>query len=157
MRGPKLVQSAKAKGRKAESRAGRIDGTVPESELRFRLLLESVADYAESTGDASRELVTALKSLAQQKRSFVPRWAELTAKSRAKEGLDKTVLGVLTKRQRETLKLLAIGKSTKEAASELGISPKTADAHRAHIMQKLGLHSQSDLIFFAIRAGIITP
>ena len=51
------------------------------------------------------------------------------------------------------LKLVAEGKSNKEVAPSLGISVKTAMSHREHLMEKLGLHSRTELIHFAIREG----
>jgi DNA-binding NarL/FixJ family response regulator len=102
--------------------------------------------------DAARDLVAALKALAQHRRFLSPRVTETIAKSLANQ---KSPLEDLTLRQREILKLLAEGKNTKEVAALLAISSKTADAHRTQIMQKLGLRSQSELIFFAIRAGIV--
>ncbi|MGC1481725.1 MAG: response regulator transcription factor [Chthoniobacterales bacterium] len=61
----------------------------------------------------------------------------------------------LTTRERETVQLLAEGKSNKEVAATLGISVKTAETHRAAIMRKLGLGSVSDLVRYAIRNRII--
>jgi DNA-binding NarL/FixJ family response regulator len=63
----------------------------------------------------------------------------------------------LTPREREILQLLAEGKSNKEVASLLGISVNTAEAHRANIMLKLGLHSLAELVHYAIRNQIIKP
>jgi DNA-binding NarL/FixJ family response regulator len=62
----------------------------------------------------------------------------------------------LTDREKQVLKLVAEGRSNKEAADVLGISVKTAMSHREHVMQKLDLHSRTDLIRFALRHGIIT-
>jgi DNA-binding NarL/FixJ family response regulator len=53
------------------------------------------------------------------------------------------------------LKLVAEGRSNKEVAEVLGISVKTAMSHREHIMQKLDLHSRTELIRFALRKGVI--
>jgi DNA-binding NarL/FixJ family response regulator len=61
----------------------------------------------------------------------------------------------LTDREKQVLKLVAEGHSNKEVADELGISVKTAMSHREHIMDKLDLHSRTELIRFAIRQGII--
>ncbi len=62
----------------------------------------------------------------------------------------------LTDREKQVLKLVAEGKSNKEVAELLGISVKTAMSHREHIMEKLGLHNRTDLIRFALKAGVIT-
>jgi DNA-binding NarL/FixJ family response regulator len=53
------------------------------------------------------------------------------------------------------LQLLAEGKSNKEVAATLGISVKTAETHRANIMRKLGIHSVTDLVRYAVRNQII--
>lgn len=61
----------------------------------------------------------------------------------------------LTTREREVLQLAAEGLSNPEIAARLGISPRTAETHRANLMRKLGLHNQTELIRYAIRRGII--
>ena len=61
----------------------------------------------------------------------------------------------LTDREKQVLKLVAEGHSNKEVAELLDISVKTAMSHREHIMQKLDLHSRTDLIRFAIQQGVI--
>jgi DNA-binding NarL/FixJ family response regulator len=60
----------------------------------------------------------------------------------------------LTGQERKVLQLIAEGSSSKEVASELGLSFNTVHSHRSHLMAKLGLHKQSDLIHYAIKAGI---
>jgi DNA-binding CsgD family transcriptional regulator len=63
----------------------------------------------------------------------------------------------LTAREREIVQLIAEGRSSKEVADALGISVKTAETHRANLMRKLGLHSVSELVHFAIRNQIVEP
>jgi len=63
----------------------------------------------------------------------------------------------LTERERQVLVLIADGKSTKEAATHLGISYKTADSHRSRILEKLGVHETASMVRHAIRAGLIQP
>ncbi len=63
----------------------------------------------------------------------------------------------LTAREREIIQLLAEGRSNKEVASDLAISVKTVETHRASIMRKLNLDSLSDLVRYAIRNKIIEP
>jgi DNA-binding NarL/FixJ family response regulator len=63
----------------------------------------------------------------------------------------------LTSRERQVLQLIAEGKTTKEVASLLGISPKTAEAHRTKIMNKLETHGTAGLVRYAIRRGLIQP
>jgi DNA-binding NarL/FixJ family response regulator len=65
--------------------------------------------------------------------------------------------GILTARQREVLILIADGKTTKQIAQQLGVSFKTAAAHRSNIMNKLDIHDTAHLVRHAIRAGYIEP
>jgi two-component system, NarL family, response regulator NreC len=63
----------------------------------------------------------------------------------------------LTTREREVLQLIADGKSAKEIAAALDISVRTAEAHRAHIMEKLDIHETAGLVRYAIRQGFVVP
>jgi two-component system response regulator NreC len=63
----------------------------------------------------------------------------------------------LTAREREVLHLAAEGYSSTEMAAKLGISPRTAETHRAHLMRKLNLRNQSELIRYALRRGLLPP
>jgi DNA-binding NarL/FixJ family response regulator len=60
----------------------------------------------------------------------------------------------LASREREVLQLLAEGRTSKEISSELGISIKTVEVHRRHIMEKLKLHSVAQLTKYAVREGL---
>lgn len=63
--------------------------------------------------------------------------------------------GLLTDREREVLQLLAEGKSNKEAASALQLSPYTIESHRTNLMQKLNLHNTAEIVLYAVRKKII--
>lgn len=63
----------------------------------------------------------------------------------------------LTLRERQVLQLIAEGKSTKDVASLLGISVKTAESHRSRLMQKLDIHETATLVRYAIRRGLVQP
>lgn len=66
------------------------------------------------------------------------------------------MLEILSTRQREILQAIAEGKSTKDIAALLSISPKTVETHRGHLMQKLNIHDVAGLVRYAIRHGLIT-
>jgi two-component system response regulator NreC len=68
---------------------------------------------------------------------------------------EKTREGPLTPRERQVLKLVAEGQSTREIAVELRISFKTAEYHRHRIMRRLGIHETAGLVRYAIRRGVI--
>lgn len=61
----------------------------------------------------------------------------------------------LTLRERQVLQLIAEGKTTKDIASVLGISVKTAESHRTRLMQKLDIHETASLVRYAVRNGIV--
>jgi DNA-binding CsgD family transcriptional regulator len=61
----------------------------------------------------------------------------------------------LSAREKEVLKLLAQGNTSRKIAAILGISPRTVEAHRANIMTKLDVHSAAELIYYAIRHHIL--
>ena len=62
---------------------------------------------------------------------------------------------LLTERERQVLQLLAEGKSNKEAAAILNLSPYTVESHRQNLMQKTGLHNTAGIVLYAVRKGII--
>ncbi len=62
----------------------------------------------------------------------------------------------LTDREREVLQLVAEGKSSKEISKRLGVASKTVENHRAHLMQKLGVHDVASLTRYAVRHGIVS-
>jgi DNA-binding NarL/FixJ family response regulator len=74
----------------------------------------------------------------------------LSGKAPAANPLDE-----LTPRQRETLQLIAEGKTTKEIASRLNLSIKTVETHRAQLMERLDIHDVAGLVKFAIRVGLV--
>ena len=63
---------------------------------------------------------------------------------------------LLTEREREVLQLLAEGKSNKETAAVLKLSPYTVESHRTNLMQKLGLHNTAEIVLYAVRKAIIS-
>jgi DNA-binding NarL/FixJ family response regulator len=109
--------------------------------------------------DADKELVNAVEALANRRTYFTREASEilLNGYSRPDVVLNSkaTARNRLTAREREIVQLLAGGKSSKEVATTLKISVKTAETHRANIMRKLELHSVSELVRYAIRNQII--
>jgi two-component system, NarL family, response regulator NreC len=108
----------------------------------------------DSTAD---DLVRAVRQVAAGHRYLSAPLSERAIDSyvqRARRG-KSDLYETLTAREREVLQLAAEGHSSKEIASRLFISPRTAETHRANLMHKLGLHSLSDLIRYALRRGIL--
>ena len=69
---------------------------------------------------------------------------------------DPGPLETLSQREREILKLVADGKTSREIAERLSISPKTVDTYRSRLMSKIGVKNLAGLIKFAIRHGLIS-
>jgi DNA-binding NarL/FixJ family response regulator len=106
---------------------------------------------------ASSELVTAVREALQGRTYVTPMIAgELLQSYRGGDSGLRDSPQRLTGRQREVLQLFAEGKSAKEVAVVLKISVRTAEAHKAHILEALGLKSTAGLVQYAIRNGIIS-
>lgn len=103
------------------------------------------------------DLVLAVRTVAAGRRYLSPILAEraLTGYVEHPGESDLDVYETLTNRERLVLQLAAEGKTSAEIATALFISPRTAETHRANLMRKLNLRSQTDLVRFAIRRGII--
>jgi DNA-binding NarL/FixJ family response regulator len=131
--------------------------TMHDSEQTVREVVSTGARGYVLKSDAGRSLVAAVESLLQHKPFLTQRASEIVLDG-FRRGLapqPATEAGRLTPREREVLQLLAEGCSNKEVASRLGISGKTAEAHRANIMRKLGAHSVGELVRYAIRNNIV--
>jgi DNA-binding NarL/FixJ family response regulator len=105
------------------------------------------------------DLVQAVRTVVAGRRYLSPMLAEraLTGYVEHPGESELDVYDTLTNRERLVLQLAAEGKTSAEIATALFISPRTAETHRANLMRKLGLRSQTDLVRFAIRRGILAP
>jgi DNA-binding NarL/FixJ family response regulator len=142
--------------------AKRIRKSSPDTEVLILSVHYSdqlIRDIVKS--DSDRDLIIAVETLANHKPFFTPRATEvmLTNFNEGKTRTEppETMRDRLTSREREIVQLLAEGKSSKEVASSLNISVKTAETHRANIMRKLQLHTVSELVRYAVRNQIIEP
>ena len=105
----------------------------------------------------SSELLTAIREALAGRTYITPLIAgELLSSYREGQSQSGDSLSRLTPRQREVLQLIAEGRSAKEIAALLNISPRTAEAHKAHVLESLGLGSTAELVQYAIRNGIIS-
>ena len=105
---------------------------------------------------ADAEVVGAIREVARGGRYVHP---ELGARLVAAEvdELRREADDPLSEREREVLRLLALGHTNQEIAKMLYISVRTAETHRAHIMQKLGLQTRAELVRHAIERGLLAP
>lgn len=104
----------------------------------------------------SSQLKEAIHTVFQGRRYLHPAAAdELVELVTRGASLEEEEYETLTQRERQVLKLLAEGKTSRDIAKYLGISLKTAMTHRANLMAKLGLHSRAEVVKYAIRKGVI--
>lgn len=100
-----------------------------------------------------RDLVAAVRAVAAGEGYLSPAVSEAVLSDYRRHVSDP--LDLLTSREREVLQMIAEGKTNKEIAAALNLSVYTVDAHRGRIMEKLNLHSVSELVRFAVRAGLV--
>lgn len=132
------------------------------SDQLIREILEAGVRGYIVKSDSDRDLVIAIEALSNHKPFFTPRATELILSNYNQKGTSpdaqlETMGDRLTSREREIVQLLSEGKSSKEVASTLNISVKTAETHRANVMRKLDIHSVSELVRYAVRNQIIEP
>jgi DNA-binding NarL/FixJ family response regulator len=105
---------------------------------------------------APAELVLAIRAALEGKTYLTPQLAgEVLEAMKQGPQPEGGSLGALTLRQREVLQLAAEGQSAKQIASTLGISPRTVEFHKYQMMEALGLHTNADLIHYAIKFGLV--
>jgi DNA-binding NarL/FixJ family response regulator len=108
-------------------------------------------------GSESEEIAQALKEVMAGRRYLsapLSEWAINALATKVAETTDP--LGTLSPREREVLQLATEGYGNPEIAEKLFISPRTAETHRTNLMRKLALQSQTDLVRFAIRKGLLS-
>jgi DNA-binding NarL/FixJ family response regulator len=139
-----------------QPRTGILIMTIDDSEQMVQSVVEAGARGFVLKSDATRDLVKAVEALQRNRTFFTARVPDLAPTSYRNGTLPPGVpRNRLTVREREVVRLLAEGKTTKEVAGVLGMSVKTAETHRANIMRKLDFHSVSQLILYAVRNRIV--
>ncbi len=131
--------------------------SMHESEQLVREVIAAGAKGYVLKTDAGTMLVQAIAHVNQHQPFFTSKVAELLLQDFLNPAAPLDTGDVLTPREREIVQLIAEGKSSKEIGALLTISVKTADTHRANIMRKLGMHSVSELVRYAIRNKIVEP
>jgi RNA polymerase sigma factor (sigma-70 family) len=108
---------------------------------------------------AESELVNAVRTVASGKPFFSPDIAKTLLEDYLRQlrqrGLNDSY-DLLSDREKEVLQLLAEGKTNKEVATVLNLSPYTVETHRTHIMQKLNLHNTAEIVLYAVRKKLIS-
>jgi two-component system response regulator NreC len=108
---------------------------------------------------ADSDLINAIRAVTEGKAFFSPAISRVLVEDYVRQLQEKGVddsYELLTSREREVLQLLGEGKSNKEVANLLNLSPYTVETHRSNLMEKLNLHNVPDLILYAVRKGVIS-
>lgn len=129
-----------------------------DSEQAIRDCLEAGVRGWVLKSDDTHDLTVAVEALQNHGSIFTERVADLILAGYLRRhhlGPVAVTLPSLTPREREVVQLLCEGNSTKEVATILGVTVKTAETHRSNIMFKLKLHSIAELVLYAVRNGIV--
>ncbi|MEP6536825.1 MAG: response regulator transcription factor [Bryobacteraceae bacterium] len=129
-----------------------------DEEFLVRALTAGVKGYLLKDA-VQADLLSAVRAVAMGRSFFSPAIAQTLAEDYVRQlqhrGLEDSY-ELLTEREREVLQLLAEGKSNKEVAEVLKISPYTVETHRTHLMQKLNLHNTAEIVLYAVRKKIVS-
>jgi DNA-binding NarL/FixJ family response regulator len=128
-----------------------------DEEFLVRALTTGIRGYL-LKDSAENDLVRAVRAAASGKCFFSPAIAQALAEDYVRQLQHKGLQDsyeLLTQREKEILQLLAEGKSNKEVATVLNVSPYTVETHRTHLMQKLNLHNTAEIVLYAVRKKII--
>jgi DNA-binding NarL/FixJ family response regulator len=134
--------------------------TFHKEDKYIHATLEAGADAYVLKDDSRTELFTALTSVIRGKSYLSPSICDRVVAGYLAGGSNRSSeqasWEILTRREREVIKLIAEGNKTKEIATYLSLSPKTVEKHRTNLMRKLDLHSVSAVTVYAIHNGFIT-
>lgn len=144
----------------------RIKQEMPDVKLVFLTVAEDLGLAAEAfrigasgyllKSSSASELFQAIREVCAGRRYVTPLVAQSVLDSLQQNGNSRQSFRRLTPRQREVLQLLAEGRSMKQAAAILEVTPRTIAFHKYRIMEQLGLGSNAELIQFAFRQGIVS-
>ena len=129
--------------------------TVHEAgEYAIRALRQGAAGFLPKSA-ASTELEQAIQTVIRGDVYISPETSRKTLLEYGKGATKRDLLATLSPRQREVLRLIAEGRTTKQMAQVLEISVKTVETHRAQLMERLGIHDVAGLVRYAIIVGLI--
>jgi two-component system response regulator NreC len=132
--------------------------TMYESDEYVSRMLEAGVQGYVLKKAAGSDLVHAIYAIDQGEAFLYPSITKRLVEDylrRVETGQERTSFNRLTSREREVLQLIAEGNSSQQIAQTLSVSVRTVQNHRAHIMEKLGMHDRGELIKYAIQKGII--
>jgi DNA-binding NarL/FixJ family response regulator len=126
-----------------------------DEEYVMEALTEARAAGYVVKSDAASELIAAVRAVADGKRYLSPSVAPIVLSRLGKPAASNGRASALSRREREVLRLVAEGATSKEIAARLGISPKTAQAHRDNLKEKLGARTTAAIVRYAIKHKLV--
>lgn len=131
--------------------------TMHSDESYVSRALKCGADGYVLKRETATKLVEAIRTVLSGKRYLSPPLSEKLLDASGPDSMSDTIknLEVLTPREREIMQLAAEGYSNSAIGKRLFISPRTVETHRSRVTHKLGLKSQTELVLYAIRTGIV--
>jgi two-component system response regulator NreC len=133
--------------------------TIHDNEEYFFQAVQAGADGYVTKNSPAWEVLTAIRTIHQGDCYLNPSVTKMLVGDyleRVKRGGKRDPYDSLSDRERETLHLIATGRSNREIAEVLNISEHTVHNHRARLMEKLGVHDRIELLKYAIRRGIVS-
>lgn len=153
LNGMEVVRRVKAEN----SKIGILVLTMHDEEEYVIHLVKAGADGYLLKDTAGADLIAAVKSIHSGRGHFSPQAAQILADQyRRPASVNEDPYGSLTPREREVFHLIVEGLTTKEVARDLGISAKTAENHRARILEKLEVRNTVELVRYAARRGLLS-
>ena len=149
--GTELIRSIKARG---EIKI--IVLSTYRDEFRIAEAMRAGADGYLSKRASLRELTDAIDQVARGRSAISSDVSAAMVRAiQRRDGSEGDMVAALSERERQVLRLLAMGSSAKEVAAQLAISVKTVETHRARLCAKVATHSVADLTRLAVRAGLV--
>jgi two-component system response regulator NreC len=134
--------------------------TIHEDQQYFFEMLQAGADGYVPKRAASDDLIKAIHAASNGEVYIYPSLAKVLVAdflNQSSDAKNEVSVNGITLREQEVLGMLAAGQSNEDIAVSLSISKHTVARHRENLMRKLGLHSRSELVKYAIRKGLIEP
>jgi two-component system, NarL family, response regulator NreC len=119
--------------------------------------LEAGCDGYVPKSAAHASLLQAVRTVQAGQRFLEPAAATALVDELCQKRYEASLLSMLSDRERDILRMTALGFTSREIGEQLAISPKTADTYRQRAMDKLGLQHRSEIVRFALQAGLLAP
>lgn len=125
----------------------------PEDQYAVRVLKAGASGYL-TKDSAPDQLIEAIRKISAGRKFISPYLAEKLAVDLT-AGADRPLQELLSDREYQVLRLITSGKTIKEVATELSLSPKTVSTYRARVVKKIGVRSNAELIHYALQRGLV--